>query len=105
MAQQLIFDLRALLRESYPCISAFDPAHCGNALLQILLKPVVHYPARGSSRLPDSLIDLEVYENPLASNPTGSNPWLCGKSRGKQPWGTPVKVKLLRPPRQSRGNS
>src|SRR5271170_3520301 len=44
-------------------------------------------------RLAYSLIDLEVSENLLASNPTRSNPCLSGKSRRKQPWDTPVKVK------------
>src|ERR1700693_5217232 len=48
---------------------------------------------------------LEVSEDLLSSNPTRPNPCLRGKSRRKQPWGTPVKVKLLLPPRQSRGNS
>ena len=44
MAQQLIFDLKALLGESYPSIvNSLHPGsstlpNCGNALLQILLK-------------------------------------------------------------------
>src|SRR5271163_1756813 len=102
MAQQLIFDLRALLGESYHLHQCIRPC-------PLRKRPTTNIAQTcrtlSCPRLPDSLIDLEVYENPLASNPTGSNPWLCGKSRGKQPWGTPVKVKLLRPPRQSRGNS
>src|SRR5271156_1887763 len=101
MAQQLIFDLRpysarvtpASVHSTLPIAETPYYKYCSN--LSYIILPAA----------PDSLIDLEVYENPLASNPTGSNPWLCGKSRGKQPWGTPVKVKLLRPPRQSRGNS
>jgi hypothetical protein len=52
-----------------------------------------------------SLILLEVSENLLASNPTRSKSLSCGKPQRKQAWGTPVKVKLLPPPRQSRGHS
>src|SRR5271156_2257874 len=108
MTQQLIFDLKPLLRESYLSMRAFPPPRfvnpdiCGNALLQTLLKTCR---TLSCLRLPDALIDLEVSENLPVSNPTRSNPCLCGKPRRKQPWGTPVKVKLLLTPRQSRGNS
>ena len=106
MAQQLIFDLKALRGERYPSISEFPPSRFVDPA-QLRKRPATNIAQMSRIlsclRLPDSLIDLEVSENLLASNPIRSNPCLCGKPQRKQPWGTPVKVKLLLPPRQSRG--
>src|ERR1700674_1241559 len=108
MAQQLIFDLKALLGERYPSISEFPPSRFVDPA-QLRKRPATNIAQTSrillSLRLPDSLIDLEGSENLLASNPIRSNPCLCGKPQRKQPWDTHVKVKLLLPPRQSRGNS
>src|SRR5271155_6157773 len=99
---------KALLGESYPSISEFPPSRFVDPA-RLRKRPATNIAQMScilsSLRFPDSLIDLEVPENLLASNPIRSNPCLCGKPQRKQPWGTPVKVKLLLPPRQSRGNS
>jgi len=75
MAQQLIFDLTALLGERYPSISEFPPSRVRRPYpLRKRLATNIAQMSRILSclRLPDSLIDLEVSENLLASNPTRS---------------------------------
>jgi hypothetical protein len=75
MAQQLIFDLKALLGERYSSISEFPPSRFVDPG-QLRKRPATNIAQisriLSSLRLPDSLIDLEVSENLLASNPTRS---------------------------------
>src|ERR1700674_1938959 len=108
MAQQLIFDLKALLGERYPSISEFPPSRFVDPA-QLRKRPATNIAQMSRIlsclRLPDSLIDREVSENLSRRTQHDPNPCLCGKPQRKQPWGTHVKVKLLLPPRQSRGNS
>src|SRR5271170_4058866 len=108
MAQQLIFDLKALLGERYPSISEFPPSRSVDPA-QLRKRPATNIAQMSRIlsclRLPDSLIDLEVSEKPSRVEPNTIQSCLCGKPQRKRPWGTPVKVKLLLPPRQSRGNS
>src|SRR5271168_5126094 len=77
MAQQLIFDLRALLGERYPSISEFPPSRFVD-LAQLRKRPATNIAQMSRIlsclRLPDSLIDLEASENLLASNPTRAKP-------------------------------
>src|SRR5271170_2132298 len=91
MAQQLIFDLKALLGERYPSISEFPPSRFVDPT-QLRKRPATNIAQMSrilsSLRFPDSLIDLEVPENLLASNPIRSNPCLCGKPQRKQSGGT-----------------
>ena len=70
-AQQLIFDLEALLGERYPSISEFPPSRFVDPA-QLRKRPATNIAQMrrilSCLRLPDSLIDLEV----SASNPTRS---------------------------------
>ena len=72
MAQQLIFDLKALLGERYPSIGEFPPSRFVDPA-QLRKRPATNIAQMSRIlsclRLPDSLIDLEVSENLLASNP------------------------------------
>jgi hypothetical protein len=75
MAQQLIFDLKALLSERYPSISEFPPSRFVDPA-QLRKRPATNIAQMSRIlsclRLPDSLIDLEVSENLPTSNPTRS---------------------------------
>ena len=76
MAQQLIFDLKALLGQRYPSISEFPPSRFVDPA-QLRKRPATNIAQISrilspAGRFTDSLIDLEVSENLLASNPTRS---------------------------------